>query len=116
MGFKPGETGNPGGRPRKTEAQRQFEAKAQEWCRLFAFDKLRDAAMGGNPKRADWALEMLLDRAFGKAMAVQQIDAEITPASGSSVEDIGREVADLIGGGEAKGSGVDSAGTVDPGQ
>lgn len=108
-----GESGNPSGRPRKTEAQKQFEAKCQEWCRLFAFDRLRAACDSSNEKRADWALEVMLDRAFGKALAVQQVDAEVTAPSGFSVEDLSREASELIGGGEGQGGGVDRKDQVD---
>ena len=95
--FTKGQSGNPGGRAKKTEAQRQFEEKCQEWCRLWAFDKLRNAADSNNEKRADWALEVMLDRGFGKAMQVQQIDADVNATPSSSPSDLAREVAELLG-------------------
>lgn len=114
MPFKPGQSGNPSGARVKSEEQRQFEAKCREWCRLFAFDKLKRAVDSRDPKRQDWAVEAMLNRAFGKPVETSVIDASITAETGSGAEELAREAAALIGtgkvgGGEAAGPGpVDS--------
>jgi len=116
MAFVKGQSGNPSGARPKSPEQREFEAKCKEWCRLFAFDKLKRAVESHNEKRADWALEVLLDRAFGKSAMVQQIDAEITANPGASAKELADGIAGLIGS-EAPGGGpVDKPDQVDSGK
>lgn len=116
MGYRPGETGNPGGRPAKTQQQRDFEAKCRDWSALYAFDKLKGWVDHENPKVATWALSELLNRGFGKSVETSVIDATVTPLAGKSAEDLAREAADLLGLGAGEGCGVPPAGQVDPGK
>lgn len=116
MPFEPGRSGNPGGRPRKTEEQIKFERRCREWAELFALDKLKKAA--DSPKAAESiaAVKEILDRGFGKAEAVSYIEANVTPQSGSSVEELNRRAAELLGARAGSGFGVDGANSVDGGK
>ena len=102
MGF---EKGNPGGgRPRKTEQQKAFEAKCRDWSALYAFDRLKGWSDSENPKVATWALGELLNRGFGKPVETSVVEAYVTPEAGSTISELAAGIAELIGS-PASGSG-----------
>ena len=116
MAYAKGQSGNPGGRPRKSEEQITFERKCREWAALFALDKLKRAADSENPAQSVAAVKEILDRGFGKSVETSIIDASVTPQTGVSVEDLSREIAALVGGGQDQGGGADSPPAVDTGK
>lgn len=77
-GFKPGQSGNPNGRPKRTEAEKD----ALEQIRKLAPDVpgLLKSIMQdekASPAYRLKAAEMILDRAYGKADARIQMDAKV---------------------------------------
>lgn len=114
MGFQKGHPGGPG-RPRKTEQQIRFEQRCRDWSDLNAFNYLAKHADSEEKDIFRWAISELLNRGFGKPVETQVIDAEITGPSGSSVEDLSREIADALGGAAVESGGVDSPPPVDSG-
>ena len=76
--FKPGQSGNPNGRPKRTEAEKD----ALEKIRNLAPDvpELLKSIMQdekASPAYRLKAAEMILDRAYGKADARIQMDAKV---------------------------------------
>jgi hypothetical protein len=71
-GFKKGESGNPGGRPKlPAEMREMFQAKAPE-----AFEVLTRHLHSPDPRISITAASAILDRAYGKP--AQPIDANVT--------------------------------------
>ena len=116
MPFEKGQSGNPGGARIKSREQREFEEQCREWCRLFAFDKLKKRVDSKDEKISSWALEVLLNRAFGRAVETSVIDANVTQESGSSVGELGGAIDELVGSGKAKSGAADSPGALDGGK
>ena len=70
-GFKPGVSGNPGGRPKMPEELREaFEKASQEALRT-----LIEVMRTGKGMERVKASEIILDRSYGKP--VQQVDAKV---------------------------------------
>lgn len=97
MAFEKGKSGNPGGRPPKSQQQIDFEYKCRNWASLFAFEKLKKCADSADPKASHAATKEILDRAFGKSVETSVIDAHVAPIAGSSVEELAGGIADIIG-------------------
>lgn len=116
MPFEKGQSGNPGGRARKTEEQIRFERRCREWAELFALDKLKRVADSKKSLESLAAVKEILDRGFGKSVITSVIDGQITSTPGSSIQDLTAEITDVIGGSEAEGGSVDSEGQVDSGK
>jgi len=118
VGFKPGAEwrGNASGRPRKSEEQIKFERRCREWADTLGFDKLKRWADCDDAAKSLEALKEIFNRGFGRAIETNIVDAEITTQTGSSIEDIARELAALIDPG--KGERVEDirADKVDPGK
>ena len=71
--FKPGQSGNPGGRPKMPEEMRQILREAgPELAR-----KLLTYTEHSNPKIAMWAITEALDRAYGKPVQAQDISFDV---------------------------------------
>ena len=71
--FKPGQSGNPGGRPKMPEEMRQILREAgPELAR-----KLLQYTEHPNPKIAMWAITEALDRAYGKPTQAQDISFDV---------------------------------------
>jgi hypothetical protein len=88
-GFKPGQSGNPNGRPKRTEAEKD----ALEKIRNLAPDVpgLLKSIMQdekASPAYRLKAAEMILDRAYGKADAALRVEATVQP-KGDFVLEIG---------------------------
>ena len=70
--FEPGNSANPGGRPKKTEEQRKLE----EMCRAKtteAFDTIMEIMMGGQEKSRLSAAQYIIDRGWGKAPSITEM-------------------------------------------
>lgn len=116
MPFERGKSGNPGGRPRKSEQQVNFEEKCRNWAALYAFDKLKKLADSEDEKAIQWATKELLDRGFGKSVETSVVEAHVTSDTGSTVEALADELAQVIGGAEAEGGGHVGPAQVDAGK
>lgn len=98
MAWKPGVSGNPGGRPRKSAEQIKFE----EACRGFMFEKgfeiLKTMAEGGKPADKRWALEMMLDRGLGKPAQSMALDvhSEDDGIRGISAAELEAQISELL--------------------
>ncbi len=68
--FKPGQSGNPGGRPKMPEDMRQMlrEAGPELARKLLAYTE------HANPKIAMWAITEALNRAYGKPEAMSKVE------------------------------------------
>lgn len=88
-GFKPGQSGNPNGRPKRTEAEKdaleQIKKLAPNVPALLQ-SIMADAA--ASPAYRLKAAEMILDRTYGKAEAAVRVDASLQP-KGDFVLEIG---------------------------
>lgn len=70
MPFQPGQSGNPGGRPKKDpELQAMFQAKG-----IDAFNVIAELINHPDPKIRLPAAQTLLDRAFGKPSQTSVIE------------------------------------------
>lgn len=96
MAWKAGESGNPGGRPRKTQAQVEFETLCRDWSAENGFRKLTDLVESSNPRISMWALGEILDRAFGKPVATSIFEAEVVTQQGVSLEDLIQNINVLL--------------------
>jgi len=77
--WKPGQSGNPAGRPKRTPEQKEIEDLARTWSRA-AINRLGKIATKGEDKDAVRACEAILDRGFGRSR--QQVDVGVTMPSG----------------------------------
>jgi len=109
MAWAKGQSGNPGGRPRKSEEQQRFERRCREWAELFALDKLKKAADSDKPSEAIAAIKEILDRGFGKAEAISYVEASVTDRTSPSPAELAAELGALIS--EAAGESGESSGT-----
>ena len=80
-GFKPGKSGNPGGRPKKTQAQKDALQMIRDLAPLAA-QKLKDIIEADDVKTSDQlrAIEIIFDRAYGKAYANEAVDNALDAA------------------------------------
>ncbi|MBI5922035.1 MAG: hypothetical protein HY847_10380 [Betaproteobacteria bacterium] len=65
--FKPGRSGNPGGRPKKTEEQRTLEQMCREKTPDALGTVLSIMASGENERNKLAAAQYVIDRGWGKA-------------------------------------------------
>lgn len=113
MAFERGKSGNPGGRPRKTEEQIKFERRCREIADVFGIDRLIHWLKSDNPTASLAALKEINERGFGKSEAVSYIEANVATQTGSGVDELAGEIAALVPGAAGEGSGTDGAGKVD---
>ena len=88
--FKPGRSGNPGGRPRRTQEERDALAKIRELAPRAAevLEEMLDNDATPAPTRIK-AVELILDRTYGKPdMAVKVEDPK-----NDALKDIREQVA-----------------------
>ena len=116
MAFIKGQSGNANGGRVKSVEQREFEAKCRQWCSEFAFSELSKRALGKDEKRSDWALEAILNRAFGKAVETSVIEANVTAQVGSPAQTLADELAAIVPGTAIEGPGSDSQAALDGGK
>lgn len=115
MAFEKGKSGNPGGRPAKSQQQIDFEYKCRNWGSLFGFDKLKKAADSEDEKLSLAATKELLDRGFGKSVETSIVDAYVAPQTGSTAKALEDELAALVPEPADKGAGNDSQAPLDGG-
>ena len=94
MPFKPGESGNPAGRPR--------QKPVLEWCKRWTMDKAEKylapiAEDVGNKNQLE-AIKLLMAYGVGKPVETSIVEAEITPKTGTSTTEIEGELAELVSG------------------
>ena len=79
--FKPGQSGNPSGRPKQTQEQKDALAMIRALAPDAAI-RLKEIIQDPNVKTADQlrAIEIILDRAYGKAYANEAVDNTLAVA------------------------------------
>lgn len=91
--FQPGQSGNPGGRPKKTQEEKDALAMIKTLAPR-AVEKLEEII--NNPKtRPDIALkavEIILDRTYGKAYANETADSALLQAAKRLLEGVGSAI------------------------
>ena len=95
--WKPGQSGNPGGRPSKTEEQRDFEEKCRKFLWLEGWAILDRMARSETTKDVRWALGVMLDRGFGRPFNSLEASPEPNQSRGASVEELTAMIDDLLG-------------------
>lgn len=98
--FTPGQSGNPSGRPKKTERQRTFE----EICKQKSLEALDVLAAAVHDESAAWrdrlqAFQLLAENGHGRPvdrLAIKNMDAAGHNLTESNREQIGRQVAALL--------------------
>lgn len=116
MSFEKGKSGNPGGRPKKSQEQLDFERKCREYASLFSIERLKKWAQSENAMASMAALKEIHDRGFGKSEAVSYVEANVTAPSGFSAQELAERGAKLLGVAPSGNSGVDSGPGVDSGK
>lgn len=94
MPWVKGQSGNPSGRHPKSPEQRAFERKCREQWELL-FKILNDSLQ--NSKEKQWAVDTLLNRAFGTPKQVSEMDIETNESVAGLSELIARSEALKIG-------------------
>lgn len=70
--WKPGQSGNPGGKAKKTEEQREFERKCRSLVNAEGWKWLEDTFKSGKFEQKKFAMEVFLDRGFGRPVQVNE--------------------------------------------
>jgi len=79
MAYKKGETGNPGGRPGKSEAERTLEAMCREKTPEALAVVLGIMAKGDSHKVKLSAAQYIIDRGWGKAPQSLTLEGGVNP-------------------------------------
>ena len=88
MAFQPGQSGNPGGRPKESKEAREAKRLAGQHS-ARAIERLRELLDGDDPRVSVSAAQALLDRAFGKpAQPVTGGDEDDNPIQTHNVHTI----------------------------
>ena len=116
MPFEKGQSGNPGGRRKKSDEQLKFERRCRELSELFAIDHLMRWAKSDNPTASLTAVKEMLDRGFGKPEIVSYLEANVTAQTGTSLEILEAKLQELVPGEAGEPVSGDSGDGVDSGE
>lgn len=105
MAFKPGVSGNPGG---KSKVQAEFEKRCRDFLSEEGWKTIIEFARDRDKKVRMWALETMLMRGFGKP--TEYVDVTTRDESTYSPDGLATEIRQLIAGTETKGGTPDSPG------
>lgn len=104
MAWKPGQSGNPAGRPKDKKPYIEW---CREWTIFNAKKHLVPIAENPEHKHQLEAIKLLMAYGVGKPLETSIVEAEIAPRTGTSVEEIAGEIASILGEPEGSGSGKD---------
>lgn len=72
--WKSGQSGNPSGRPKKSQEQKDFEAKCRGLVNASGWQWLEQIFKTGGFEQKKFAMEIFLDRGFGRPIQVNEND------------------------------------------
>ena len=101
MPFKPGQSGNPGGKPQKSKEQKDFEANCRKYLNAKGFKIIQKMADSKDMQNKRWALEQLITRGFGRPQEV--VDVTTRNEGVQSSDGLAEALEDIIGSKKKKG-------------
>jgi hypothetical protein len=110
MPFVKGQSGNPGGKVPITLQQRQFTAWCQETAIKKVMKKVDEFLDSNNKDHQKWAAEIVLERAFGKPIQLNQNEnyemAEVKTLTDAELKAKALELINVNSTGNSQGTGI----------